>query len=79
MFPWGTIAGCFFVYSLVPLVIRWILAGENMLRGGGYGQGYNNTRIEPITAEGKEVPKVCVPLRFTLLVFDLTTVRHINL
>ena len=46
-----------------------------MLRGGGYGQGYNDTRIEPITAEGKEVPKVCAPLRFTLLVFDLTTVR----
>jgi len=47
--------------------------------GGRYSQGYGDTHIEPNTAEGKEVrvgvPKVCAPLCFKLLVFDLTTVR----
>lgn len=54
--PWGIIAGSLFVCSIIPLVIRRILARENALRDAeGHDPAYDDIWVERITPEGMKI------------------------
>lgn len=76
--PWGIIAGCLFLCSIISLVLRRVLARENALRDKEeYDSAYDNIYVEHITPEGEKieikVPKVRAPFLFILSVADLTS------